>query len=508
MSLDAKEQYLLELINRARLNPAAEAARYNLNLNDGLEGGTIGTSAVQVLSPNSQLEAAATAHSSWMLKNDIFSHTGVNGSNAGSRMQENGYTFQGSWAWRENLAWVGTTGSVDQEAAILQHHEGLYRSENHRVSTFAADMSEIGVGQAKGQFNYNGITYNSSMLTENFAKSGTDVFVTGVAFRDRDGDGFYSIGEGRGDVWIQANGTRAKTAEAGGYGISVTADDTAVVKIGVGSNTLGILEVDLTEGNVKVDLMTNANGNQWLLLSASADLGSGLRQARLLGNADLDLKGSKADNYLIGNLGDNLIRGYGGNDHLSGNNGHDILHGNTGRDLLYGGNGNDRLLGGNQNDLLQGNNGNDKLIGGQGGDTLQGGGGKDYLKGNKGNDILHGNTGRDKLYGGDGDDRLLGGGHNDILHGNDGNDELTGGLGADTFVFNSGHDRVTDFQDNIDTIAVHHDFGVDGPLTVADVLDIGEIRNGSAIFDFGGDDVLTVLNVYNLDMLANDLIII
>ena len=36
MTLSAAEQYLLELINRARLNPAAEAARYGIDLNAGL----------------------------------------------------------------------------------------------------------------------------------------------------------------------------------------------------------------------------------------------------------------------------------------------------------------------------------------------------------------------------------------------------------------------------------------------------------------------------------------
>jgi hypothetical protein len=37
------EQYMLELLNRARANPAAEAARHGIDLNEGLPAGTIST---------------------------------------------------------------------------------------------------------------------------------------------------------------------------------------------------------------------------------------------------------------------------------------------------------------------------------------------------------------------------------------------------------------------------------------------------------------------------------
>ena len=37
----AYEQYFLELVNRARANPGAEAARVGIGLNDGLAAGTI-----------------------------------------------------------------------------------------------------------------------------------------------------------------------------------------------------------------------------------------------------------------------------------------------------------------------------------------------------------------------------------------------------------------------------------------------------------------------------------
>jgi len=49
MTVSAAEQYLLEMINRARLDPQAEAERYGLSLNAGLASGTISGAPVQAL---------------------------------------------------------------------------------------------------------------------------------------------------------------------------------------------------------------------------------------------------------------------------------------------------------------------------------------------------------------------------------------------------------------------------------------------------------------------------
>ena len=96
MALTAAEQYLLELINRARLDPVAEAARLGVDLNQGLAAGTIRGQAQQVLAHDSRLETSAQDHSAWMLAADVFSHTGAGGSSATQRMQEAGYCFGAS----------------------------------------------------------------------------------------------------------------------------------------------------------------------------------------------------------------------------------------------------------------------------------------------------------------------------------------------------------------------------------------------------------------------------
>ncbi len=44
-----QEQLMLELINRARMNPAGEAARYGIALNEGLPSNPISTAPKEVL---------------------------------------------------------------------------------------------------------------------------------------------------------------------------------------------------------------------------------------------------------------------------------------------------------------------------------------------------------------------------------------------------------------------------------------------------------------------------
>ncbi len=472
MGLSAAEQYLLELINRARLDPQAEANRYGVGLNSGLQSGTIDGSAKQVLAPNSKLESAAISHSKWMLSADTFSHTGAGGSNPGQRMSDAGYQFSGNWTWRENLAWTGSTGSINLSRAIEQHHEGLYRSAGHRANTFAEDIREVGLAQVSGKFTYQGNTYNASMLTEKFAKSGGDVYITGVAYNDNNGDWFYSIGEGRKNVKIIADGENDTSIGSGGYAVAVGKSDKMAVKVVNGNATWATLDIDTSDGNAKLDVVRGDNGRWQLETSTDTNLKGGLiKNAKLLGRDNLDLDGSGADNRLEGNRGNNEIKGGSGKDVIVGMGGNDKIWGGFGWDGLNGGNGNDQVSGGDGNDRIAGHNGNDKLWG------------------NKHNDVL---------YGGNGNDRLDGGFQND---------QLWGGGGSDTFVFNKGSDRIRDFQDNIDTIAIARATAGNG-TKVSDILDDARIVNGNAILEFDGGGTLRVDGVSNLNILANDLTII
>ena len=221
-----------------------------------------------------------------------------------------------------------------------------------------------------------------------------------------------------------------------------------------------------------------------------------------LDGADI-LYGSGAINRLYGGDGDDKIYGRGGDDYIVGSGGDDRLYGNKGTDKIIGGAGDDCVVGGGGDDTLKGKAGNDTLKGGGGADDLKGNNGTDTLKGGGGNDQLFGGAKADKLYGASGNDRLVGGGGNDLLNGSKGNDVLTGGKGDDRFIFNDGQDRITDFNIRDDSLYLD-DLNWSGDLSAAEVVDrYAEIHNGSVVFDFGGNDELTLTDVTDLNALID-----
>ena len=256
------EQYMLELINRARANPGQEANRYKIELNQGLASGTITIDPKQPLVFNLSLIDAARNHSQWMLETDTFSHTGVGGSSAGDRMEDAGYVFSGSWTWGENISWKGTTGTPDVNQYVTNQHEGLFKSSGHRRNILNSNFREIGIGIKQGGFIYNNVEYNSVMISQDFAKSGSAVFLTGVAFNDSViENNFYDVGEGLGGVNVQAirqsdNQVFSTTTwQAGGYQIELPQGNYDVT-FSSADSSFSPFQTTVTIGseNVKVDL--------------------------------------------------------------------------------------------------------------------------------------------------------------------------------------------------------------------------------------------------------------
>jgi uncharacterized protein YkwD len=261
----ANEQYLLELINRGRANPSAEAARYNIGLNSGLPSGTISTTPKQPLAFSPRLNSAARGHSQWMIDTNSFSHIGQGGSNAGARMQAAGYQFVGAWGWAENISWKGTTApasTINYIDYLDDRHADLYSRPGHRVNQMHDSYREVGLGVVQGRFTSGSTTYNALMITEDFAVSGTSVFLTGVVYDDGrvKADRFYTPGEGLGGVTLAAvnhsDGQRitTKTWASGGYSLPLPAGTYTVTASG-GPLDVTLVKNSVTVGqqNVKVD---------------------------------------------------------------------------------------------------------------------------------------------------------------------------------------------------------------------------------------------------------------
>jgi Ca2+-binding RTX toxin-like protein len=176
------------------------------------------------------------------------------------------------------------------------------------------DFREVGIAQELGGFTFRGVTHNASMITQNLAKTGTEAFITGVAFSDKDDDRFYDIGEGKSGItidWLSNSGAAVSTASAGGYAVRVPTGltGTAEVSIDVGATTMKA-SLGMTGTNVKLDVI---NGR---ILASSTDLalGTNAKDGLLLGVANTDLAGNSAANVLTGNKGANVIKGGAGSD--------------------------------------------------------------------------------------------------------------------------------------------------------------------------------------------------
>lgn len=335
-NMTATEQLMLELVNRARMDPLGEAKLMKIDLNKGLAAGTISSAPKQVLAGNDTLIFSADTHSTWMLDTDTFSHTGSGGSTPTQRMTAAGYSFGGAWTNGENIALVGVKKALDLTKSIFDQHKNLFLSTTgHRQNIMGDAFREVGIGQVAGD--YKG--YQTSMVTQNFAKSGDAVFVTGVVYNDtRVNDNFFTVGEETANFGVTGTGgVSDTTGTGGGYELAFTSGGPTTITFG------GSLSVAITVGssNLKVDLV---NGSEIWTNATVTSLSTAITQLSALGVSNMDLTGTDASEIITGNIANNVMTGNGGNDVLIGNGGLDTFIGGTGTDTMTGGAGNDMFV--------------------------------------------------------------------------------------------------------------------------------------------------------------------
>lgn len=498
------DQYALELVNRARQDPKAEADRYNINLNEGLPNGTITSTPKQPLAFNPNLFNAAQSHTQWMLDNQLFGHAGVNGSASFDRIADAGYT--GSTT-RENL---GATFTNDTNPDLVfmadANYEDLFVDKSnaeraHRITIMEDKLREVGISNILGEFS----GLNALFVTLDYGtRSDVNPFLTGVVYNDEDKDSFYTPGEGLGGIQVEIRGSNGnfstETMNTGGYQIDLPKGNYTITFSGEGLNSSITKSASIDSENVKLDAVVTA---------VETNSNSTTSNNSLVGNSKNNkLQGTQKNETLEGQGGNDTLNGAGGNDILLGGAGNDRLNGGAGKDEMTGGNGNDvyvvnstgdrvtekgnrgqdrvqasvnyslgknlenltltgkKSLNGTGNNLdnnIAGNKAKNRLKGNAGNDTLSGGGGNDILIGNAGKDRLNGDAGNDTLTGGGGSDRLLGNAGKDDLNGDAGNDTLTGGSGSDRFIYSTnrrfrnsdlGEDVITDFLVGTDIIVL------------------------------------------------------
>lgn len=272
-----EEQESLELANRLRADPAAEVDRlletprvrtlmqtYGMT-EEQLRADFATYAPVPPLAFDSRLIEAARRHARDLSEHhpvgDANPHAGSDGSNAGTRARDAGYTLD---QMGENIMLYGAEGpythasfAVDWGRPRLDHRINLldlrWDGEDRLIP---APHRDAGIGILP----ISGDNYGPYVVVQEIASElrSTTVLLTGVAFTDANGDGFYQPGEGVGgiDVVPEVGGFHAITSASGGYAIPfVPGEGPTRLQLQKDGKVVAEHEADIQQVNVKLDFL-------------------------------------------------------------------------------------------------------------------------------------------------------------------------------------------------------------------------------------------------------------
>jgi hypothetical protein len=267
-----QEQYMLQLLNEARTDPAAVEAQitsaanltpdilatlkyYNVNLQQVEQ--TIGNATPQPpLAWNQDLANAAQGQSQYEADTQTQTHTGANGSTPQQRIEAAGYSNPTSSG--ENT--YAYASSVMQSMQAFLMDWGV-PSDGHRINIqqpgVAAQDAYTSVGIGLVNTSSSNSSFGPMVITQDFgSQANTQAQVVGVAFNDTAGTGFYLPGEGAGGVQIDAVNLKTgavsstQTWSSGGYELSLASGQYRII---ASQNDKVIQTSNVTINNVNVE---------------------------------------------------------------------------------------------------------------------------------------------------------------------------------------------------------------------------------------------------------------
>ncbi len=345
-TLSQLAQLELELINRARMDPLAEAQRAGLSDLNWLvattsSGFPITADPKQVLAGNNQLTAAAVGHTNQMIAQNNVAHSGIGDFDPATRIANAGYAGNkvlrpenigkaNANAFNSNPAALPTAQQLAQQLAE-QNHLGLYKDDpantfgdekaGHRLTMLDPSYKEVGIGATtivKSTATSIDVTFYQ---TQNFGNAGTQSFLTGAVYNDNViKDNFYSLGEAvKGVTATVRNASTGAviggdtTGDGGGWSVGQPGGTYKVTFSGAGKGDVSAT-IEAGSLNAKMDLV---NGNE-IYANANTTLNEGAVGLRLIGIQNINGTGNAGANVIIGNKGNNILTGMGGNDTIDG----------------------------------------------------------------------------------------------------------------------------------------------------------------------------------------------
>ena len=333
MPSTAQEQYLLELVNDARLDPVGDAARYIGSWSPlassqpdiqsaltyfGVSGPALlaafrGLQPAQPLAWSDVLAGGARVHDGAMVAAGQQTHQ------APARPTSAG----GSQPRAMPIGREGRTSTPTPRTASTRRQDSwstgaaalppvaCSRRRGHRVNEMNPALREVGIGVVADPGDAHGL--GPSVVTEDFGSRGTGgSFLLGVAYADRDGDGFYTPGEGLGGLVVSVGGTVAVSGDSGGYALSTGLGGQQAVNLSGGglsgpvAVTLSLTDAAGNGENVKLDVVS---GNR-LQVSTSATVGGAVGIVAALGVQSVTLAESDGTGRsLLANAGGDTLLG-------------------------------------------------------------------------------------------------------------------------------------------------------------------------------------------------------
>lgn len=350
------EQLVLELLNETRLDPQRSAYRYitsfaPLRSDDpgiqsaidffGVNGPALlsAFSALEAVSPlawNENLGDAAAGHNEFLIRFDTQSHQvnahlpsthpdyekplGERVDDAGydwMRLGENVYSYARSpvyghagfmidWGY-DDQDYIGGTLASD----FASRGDGVQDPAGHRLNIMNPQFREVGIDVALESDPSTQV--GPMVITQNFGQQVGALFVLGVAYSDSDGDAFYSLGEGRGDLIVHVGAGSATSAASGGYQIEVPQGAAYIRLSGGGLSGQVTVTTTIETHNLKLDVVDGDT----LLTSGSIIVEGAIAELRALGLTGLTLTAGSGNQIITGTPGNDAIDGGAGLDTLS-----------------------------------------------------------------------------------------------------------------------------------------------------------------------------------------------
>ncbi len=280
----AREQLMLEYTNRMRLDPQPELWEMvdqldpihspNPDIDNALQffnvDGNLLYQQWQQLSPapplawHESLIRAARNHSQAMIDADDQQHQLPNEPGLVDRVEGEGYV---SWnRLAENIYAYSDTVFYGHAGFTIDwgyDTGGIQDPPGHRENIMNPDLREIGIGILSVTDPAKDV--GPLVITQDFGSRFNSVYgnprLLGVVYDDNDGDAFYSVGEGLGDVRITATSAGSETEtfsmSAGGYQTPLPAGTYELLVYGGGLGGAALIEnVTIGSENVKVDVTT------------------------------------------------------------------------------------------------------------------------------------------------------------------------------------------------------------------------------------------------------------